>query len=200
MTRSFGVTWDYRCPFARNAHEHIVAGLQAGADWDVEFLPFSLSQMHVEEGDPPVWFDQGKSSTLLAPEVALVVRDKHPDRFLDVHVALFAARHDEGRDIRERDVIADVLRAKGIDDVDSIFDVVDDGGPLAEYQKKHEELEGALRVFGVPTFVIDDRAVFVRLMDRPQGDGELGKRNVERVLDLLEWRELNEFKHTRIPR
>ena len=26
--RSFSVTWDYRCPFARNAHEHVVAGLR----------------------------------------------------------------------------------------------------------------------------------------------------------------------------
>ncbi len=52
MSRSFAVTWDYRCPFARNAHEHVVAGLEAGADWEVDFLPFSLNQMHVEEGDP----------------------------------------------------------------------------------------------------------------------------------------------------
>jgi predicted DsbA family dithiol-disulfide isomerase len=200
MSRSFAVTWDYRCPFARNAHEHIVAGLQAGADWEVEFLPFSLSQMHVEEGDPPVWFDQGKSSTLLAPEVALVVRDEFPDKFLDAHVALFAARHDESRDIREREVIADVLRETGIDDVDKVFELVDGGGPLAEYQKTHEQLETELRVFGVPTFIVDDRSVFVRLMDRPQGDGAKAQAAIERVIDLLDWRELNEFKHTRIPR
>ena len=34
-THTFAVTWDYRCPFARNAHEHVVTGLQGGADWDV---------------------------------------------------------------------------------------------------------------------------------------------------------------------
>lgn len=200
MTRSFAVTWDYRCPFARNAHEHILAGLRGGADWDVEFLPFSLSQMHVEEGDPPVWFDQGKSSTLLAPEVALVVRDEHPDKFYDVHEALFAARHDEARDIRERDVIADVLRETGIDDIDRVFEIVDGGAPLEEYRKTHEDLASGLKVFGVPTFIIDDRAVFVRLMHRPNGDSAVGQDAIERVLDMLEWRELNEFKHTRIPR
>ena len=200
MSRSFAVTWDYRCPFARNAHEHIVAGLRGGADWNVEFLPFSLSQMHVEEGDPPVWFDQGKSSTLLAPEVALVVRDEHPEKFLDVHEALFRARHDDALDIRERNVIADVLRANGIDDVDHVFEVVDGGGPLEEYRKTHEDLEAGLKVFGVPTFIIDDRAVFVRLMDRPHGDTDHATRQIDRVLDLLDWRELNEFKHTRIPR
>jgi hypothetical protein len=36
----FAVTWDYRCPFARNAHEHVLAGLADGADWDVTFVPF----------------------------------------------------------------------------------------------------------------------------------------------------------------
>ena len=27
---TFAVNWDYRCPFARNAHEHVVAGLATG--------------------------------------------------------------------------------------------------------------------------------------------------------------------------
>jgi hypothetical protein len=50
MTAVFAVTWDYRCPFARNAHEHVLTGLTAGADWQVTFVPFSLGQVHVEEG------------------------------------------------------------------------------------------------------------------------------------------------------
>ncbi len=49
-TRSFAVTWDYRCPFARNAAEHVLDGLGAGADWDVRWVPFSLGQVHVAEG------------------------------------------------------------------------------------------------------------------------------------------------------
>jgi hypothetical protein len=43
--------------------------------------------------------------------------------------------------------------------------------------------------------------VFVRLMDRPQGDGELARRTVDRVVDLLVgFPELNEFKHTSLSR
>lgn len=26
MTPGFAVTWDYRCPFARNAQEHVLTG------------------------------------------------------------------------------------------------------------------------------------------------------------------------------
>jgi len=49
--------------------------------------------------------------------------------------------------------------------------------------------------------IVGDRAVFVRVMDRPGGDGDLAVRTVERALDLIDsWPELNEFKHTSIPR
>ena len=200
MSTRFSITWDYRCPYARNAHEHVLAGLESGADWDVTFLPFSLNQMHVAEGEPPVWDDPDKLSTLLAPEAALVVRDNHPDKFRAVHFALFAARHDEGRDIREREVLADVLRANGVD-AEAVFAEVDGGGPHAMFRKIHESLEAEHRAFGVPTFINGDRAVFVRLTTRPQGDGELATTTVNRVLDLLNgFPELNEFKQTQIPR
>jgi hypothetical protein len=42
-----------------------------------------------------------------------------------------------------------------------------------------------------------DAAVFVRIMDRPNGDTPHARRTIERVLDLLDgWPALNEFKHT----
>src|SRR5437762_753349 len=107
---SFAVTWDYRCPFARNAHEHLIAALQGGADWDVTFVPFSLNQVHVDEGEPDVWEDKSKASSLLAMEVGIVARDTLPaEQFLKVHQALFTARHDEGRDIREEGVLRAIL-------------------------------------------------------------------------------------------
>ena len=118
--RSFAVTFDYRCPFARTAHEHVVAALQAGADWDVRFVPFSLGQAHVAEGETDVWDEPAKDTGLLALQAGVVVRDQQPDRFFDTHVALFAARHDEGRHIREQEVIHDVLRANGVD-ADAVF-------------------------------------------------------------------------------
>jgi hypothetical protein len=53
----------------------------------------------------------------------------------------------------------------------------------------------------VPTFIVGDAAVFVRLMDRPQGDAELATRTVDKVLDLLTgFPALNEFKHTSLKR
>ena len=200
MSRSFAVTWDYRCPFARNAHEHVVAALDAGADWDVTFVPFSLNQMHTEEGDPAVWDDPTKANTLLAAEVAIVVRDRFPDAFRRFHIATFTARHDEGRDIREAGVIHAVLEENGID-ADAVMAEVEDGWPHEQYRKEHLAAEEQHHVWGVPTFIDDGRAVFVRLMSRPRGDGELARTTIERTLELVTgWDDLNEFKHTSIPR
>ena len=197
---SFAVTWDYRCPFARNAHEHLVAGLQAGADWDVRFVPFSLNQVHVEEGQPDVWDDPEKQSSLLAMQVGIAVRDNWPDAFQRVHVALFAARHDKARDIRESDVLRDVVKANDLDP-DAVFAEVGSGRTLATFRAEHAQAVAEHKVFGVPTFIIGDQAVFVRVMDRPGEDREGGRRTIDRVLDLLtNWADLNEFKRTTIPR
>jgi DSBA-like thioredoxin domain len=200
MSTAFAVTWDYRCPFARNGHEHLVAGLEAGAPWEVEFVPFSLNQAHVAEGEPDVWDDPGKAPALLAMQVGLAVRDTWPDAFHRVHLALFAARHDEARDIREADVLRDVVKTQGLDP-DAVFEEVDSGRPLATFRAAHQAAVADHQVFGVPTFIAGDQAVFVRVMHRLGEDREGGRRTIERILDLLTgWVDLNEFKRTTIPR
>jgi protein-disulfide isomerase-like protein with CxxC motif len=197
---AFAVTWDYRCPFARNATEHLLSGLEAGAGWDVTWVPFSLNQAHVEEGQPDVWDNPSKADGLLAMQAGIVVRDRWPESFPVIHRALFAARHDEGRDIREESVIRDVLQAHGAD-AGAVFEEIAGGAPLKTFRQAHEQVVGDHHVFGVPTFIADGRAVFVRVMDRPGDDAAQAKRTIERTLDLLtSWPELNEFKHTSIPR
>jgi hypothetical protein len=196
----FSVTWDYRCPFARNAHEHLAVALRDGADWDVTFLPFSLSQAHVPEGGTPVWDDPAKADDLLALAAGLVVRDQYPDRFLDAHEALFAARHDEGLDLRRPDVVTAVLERVGVPG-DKVVAEVGSGAPQQELRRLHERAVGELAVFGVPTFIVDDRAVFVRLMSRPDGDAALARRTIEGVVDLFDsMPDLNEFKYTTLSR
>ena len=142
MTRRFAITFDYLCPFARNANEHVAAGLRAGADWDVRFLPYSLAQGHVEEGQPDVWQREAPDRVpgLLALQVGILVRDRSPDRFLDVHEALFAARHDHGADIKDRSVLADALARSGVP-ADEVFRDIDGGGTLGQLHKEHEQAE-----------------------------------------------------------
>ena len=57
------------------------------------------------------------------------------------------------------------------------------------------------RVFGVPTFITGDRAAFIRVMTRPEGDAALAIATIERVVDATaNWTDLNELKHTSISR
>jgi hypothetical protein len=198
--RAFAVTWDYRCPFARNAHEHVIDGLRAGAPWDVTFVPFSLGQVHVAEGEPDIWGHWRDDTGLLALQAGTVVRDRHPDRFLDVHEALFALRHDHGGQLRDEAAVRGVLSEQGID-ADAVLEEIDGGQPIATVQLAHETAAKEHRVWGVPTFIVGEQATFVRLMDRPRGDAAHAIRSIDRVLDLLDdFPTLNEFKHTSIPR
>jgi hypothetical protein len=197
--RRFSVTWDYRCPFARNAHEHVVAALEAGASYDVSFVPFSLNQMHLEEGEPSVFDNSERHDDLVAMLVGIVVRDRLPERWLAVHKALFALRHDEGRDLRDSDELRSALERQDVN-AEYVFGEIASGWPLDTFRKEHDVAERDSAVWGVPTFIAGDKAAFVRVMTRPDSDGVIGRSTIDRILDLLEgFPELNEFKQTSIP-
>jgi 2-hydroxychromene-2-carboxylate isomerase len=197
--QTFSITWDYRCPFARNAVEHVLDGLAAGADWDVTFVPFSLGQVHVADGDPTIWDRPTDDSGLLALQVGTTVRDREPQRFPAVHRDLFALRHDRAGDLRDRDALRAMLERHGVD-TDAVFTDVEDGTALKTVRSEHEAAAAEHDVWGVPTFVSGDQAAFVRLMDRPTDDPAVAVATIERILGLLDGVvDLNEFKRTTIP-
>ena len=203
MTRTvpdFAVTWDYRCPFARNLSEHVLVALQKEPGWNVRWIPFSLNQTKVEEGGVDVWDDQDMAANRLAVEVGVAVRDTFPEAFPEVHFALFAARHDDALDIREESVLRKVLIDNGVDP-DEVFTVVAGGEPRETFRREHLEVVADHQVFGVPTVLVGDEAVFVRVMSRPGGDADGARATVERVLGLIDdCPDINEFKHTTIRR
>ena len=201
MALTFSVTWDYRCPFARIVHDHVITGLEAGADWDVTFVPFSLGQVHVGEGETDIWERPQDDSGLLALQAGVVVRDQHPDQFLAVHRGLFDARH---------------LRGAKLDDPEAVRQVLDDqrcgrpapcwtpwprAQPSRRSARSTRRWRPATTCGACPPSWSASEATFVRLMRTPDGDGDLARRSVERLVDLVEgWPDLNEFKHTSIPR
>ena len=195
MSRSIAVTFDYRCPFAYNGNAAVIAALRAGSDIDFRFAPFSLDQIHVEEGDAPMW-DRDPSewgSGVLSLLYGIAVRDTFPDQFFAAHLALFAARHDQGLQLKDEAVLRDAVTEAGLD-ADAVAEEAHSGRPLKTLAAEHSEAVDRWAVFGVPTYIEDDEAVFVRFIERGRVD------DLERVLDLLQWSRLNEFKRTRIPR
>jgi hypothetical protein len=195
VAREIAVSFDYRCPFARNAHEAVVTALREGADLDVRFLPFSLDQAHIEESEPPVWERQpdewGTGVTALLYGIA--VRDQFPERFFDFHLAAFAARHDRGEKLGREEVVRAAAASAGLD-VDAVAEEVWSGRPLKTLAVEHSEQVDRWDAFGVPTFIEGDQAVFIRFMERNRVD------DLERALELLDWTRFNEFKRTQIPR
>jgi predicted DsbA family dithiol-disulfide isomerase len=201
VTRRFAITFDYLCPFARNANEHVIAGLRDDADWDVAFRPHSLAQGHVADGAPAVWDrdEPSLASGVLALQIGLAVRDQRPEHFLAVHEGLFAARHDAGRDIKDPAVVWAVLQDAGLDPEET-FSFVAGGTPLAALRDEHDADVRDHHVWGVPTFIAGGRAAFVRLLDRPGDDLARGRQRIEQVLDLVEGSlALHEFKQTDLP-
>ena len=81
-----------------------------------------------------------------------------------------------------------------------VFGELDAGWPYEVVRGEHEESVAKHAVFGVPTFISDSEAVFVRLMTRPAGDVKLARETIDRVLALVIGHpELNEYKHTSVP-
>jgi 2-hydroxychromene-2-carboxylate isomerase len=173
----------------------VVAAVRGGADLDIRYLAFSLDQAHVEEGEPPVWErapdEWGKG--LLALLYGIACRDRFPEQFLDAHLALFGARHDQGQKLEQEDVLRAAVQSAGIDP-DAVAAEVSSGGPLQTLAAEHSEAVDSWGVFGVPTYIEGDQAAFVRCMERGRVE------DLERVLDLLSWASLNEFKRPTIPR
>lgn len=195
MTRRFGLTWDYLCPFARNAQEAVVAGIRDGRDWDVRFWAFSLDQVHLEEGDTPVWErpldDAGRGVRALLWGIA--VRDTFPEHFLDFHLAVYRARFDDGQQIPKEEVLRAVAVQTGLD-ADAVAAEVASGRPAKTLEAEHSEAVERHAAFGVPTIIDGDEAVFVRIMER----GNVA--DLEQALALVGDTRLNEFKRTKIPR
>jgi len=196
MTVSFGLTYDYLCPFARIANETVLEAVADGADWEVKFLPFSLAQTKVGEREPAAWDrERGAEHTrgIVAHQWGVAVRDDFPERFPLFHLGIFSSRFDDAEDVDDEEVLRAVAGRAGLD-AGAIASIVATGRPRTALAETHLELVSRLGVFGVPTFIIGDEAVFVRLMERHR------RQDIERIVDMLTWSSLNEFKRTRIPR
>ena len=113
-------------------------------------------------------------------QYGIAVRDAFPEHFDDAHLALFGARHDQGLKIADEAVLRDAVRGAGLDP-DAVAEEVQSGRPLKTLAAEHTEAVERWNVFGVPTYVEGDEAVFVRFMERGRVD------DLERMLDLLQW-------------
>ena len=195
---AFELSFDYRCPFAKNIHLHVITALRAGADFDVTFVPWTLSQGHRPDGAPDVWDDPTREPDLVALAAGVSVRDQQPEHFLAAHEALFRARHERHVRLATFDEVASVLQPIGVD-VANVRADLESRRPYREIKASYARF-ATVEAFGVPTFVVGSDATFVRYMDPPTADADASIRLIGSLLELMAHQpQLNEFKHTRLP-
>jgi DSBA-like thioredoxin domain len=194
----FDLSYDYRCPFAKNMHLHVITALRAGGQFDVTFVPWTMSQGYKADGAPDVWDDPARDPELLSLAVSTSIRDLQPQHFLDAHEALFRARHERTLRLVTEGEIKEALAGTGVD-LGDVFDDVASRRPHQVIGESFREFE-RYEAFGVPTFVVDGDATFVRYMTVPSDDGAASVALVDSLVTLMSSESaLNEFKHTRVP-
>ena len=178
-------------------HLHVISALRAGAPIDVTFAPWTLSQGHRVEGSPDVWENPEYDADLLALAAGVSVRDLQPELFLDAHEALFRARHEQAIRLATLAEVSSVLEPLGVD-MKVVQDDLQTRRPhdvIAESHRRFARFEA----FGVPTFVVDEDATFVRYMKPPTDDAQASIDLVNSLVTLMAAQpEINELKHTRI--
>ncbi len=196
---SFQLSYDYRCPFAKNIHLHVTSALRAGADFNVSFVPWTMSQGYKSDDAPDVWDDVSRDDELLALAVSTSIRDLQPDHFIEAHEALFRARHERAIRLVTEQEIRDALSPSGAD-VDAVFADVATRRPhqvIGDSFRSFERYEA----FGVPTFVVNDDATFVRYMNPPTTNASDSTALITSLVELMSTQSaLNEFKHTKVSR
>ncbi|MCU1362967.1 MAG: protein-disulfide isomerase [Acidimicrobiaceae bacterium] len=196
--RHFDLSYDYRCPFAKNIHLHVITALRGGGDFDVTFVPWTMSQGYKADGAPDVWDDPARDREQLSLAVSTSIRDLQPEYFLDAHEALFRSRHERGLRLVTREEITEALSSTAVD-LAAVFDDVDSRRPHKVIGQSFREFEG-YDAFGVPTFVVDGDATFVRYMTSPSDDAAASTALLDSLLTLMSTEsDLNEFKHTKVP-
>jgi predicted DsbA family dithiol-disulfide isomerase len=198
MVTSFDLSYDYRCPFAKNIHLHVLKALEAGADFDVNFVPWTMSQGYKEDGAPDVWNDPSFDADHLSLAVSVSVRDQQPALFYATHGALFRARHERAVRLVTIEEIDAVLGPLGVD-MEQVRADIESRRPHEVIGKSYEEFS-TYEAFGVPTFVVNGDGTFVRYMVPPTDVGAESVKIIESLITLMALQpNLNEFKHTRLP-
>jgi 2-hydroxychromene-2-carboxylate isomerase len=152
----------------------------------------------VEPGETDIW-DRPKDDTgLFALQFAVSVRDQQSNHFLDLHSALYNYRHEQNGNLSDSGAVGRIAQSVGIN-VDAVMADIASGRTLETVKDEHTRYAESHAVWGVPTFIVGSAAVFVRLLDRPKSTQD-ATQTVERILANIGWDNLNEFKHTSVPR
>ncbi len=147
----------------------------------VDWRTFSLEQVNSKTPETKVW-DQPERRWrgVAALAAAQAARLLDPDRFPAFHMTLFEARHERAKDIADPAVLDEVAVAAGYDR--AAFARARAATEAWQEVGRDHEAAAARGVFGTPTLVFGDHALFVKMQPVPDEESALGV--LEEVLDL----------------
>lgn len=154
----------------------------AGRPLAVEWRSFSLEQINSKTPEEKAWeHPERRWRGLPALAAAQAVRLLAPERFPAFHQLLFEARHELAADIADPATLDDLAAAVGLDRA-AFARARASAEAWAAVGRDHEAAV-ALGVFGVPTLVVGDRGVFLKMQPLPATESALGL--LDEVLGLL---------------
>jgi len=162
------VFYDYFCPFVYRASV-LLQNVGRTRPLKVAWRYFSLAQVNSKDDGWTVW-DAPASENVrgrLAFKAAEAARKQ--GRFDDFHMPLLEARHRDGLEIDQAEVVERVAVDVGLD-MNRFRKDVSDPDILASLARDHRQAVSEHGVFGTPTFVFPDGAsAYVRLREAPDG-------------------------------
>jgi predicted DsbA family dithiol-disulfide isomerase len=135
---------------------------------------FSLEQQNSQEDPEFLMWEHPEHPTegVLALVAAKAAAHQGEGLFLRFHRGLFQAKHDEGKDIADRDFLRELAEKAGLDLVRFEQDL-DNKETWQAVGRDHIEAREAHSIFGVPSLVFgESQAVFVKLDSLPDSKRE----------------------------
>ena len=171
-----------------------------GDNLDIEWKPFYLAQANSKEGPEwKAWEQKEDSATLgLQSFVAAEAANRQGANALETFMlAMLRARHEDRKDLSDREVIVEAAQTAGLDMARFREDMADPT-ILPETGKSHIEAVEEHGVFGVPTFIFPNGAsAFIKAYVPPDDEA------VEMFEDLTDvmgkWKFIGEMKRPQPP-
>jgi predicted DsbA family dithiol-disulfide isomerase len=174
----------------------------SGKEIDIDWQPFSLSQVNSDKGAGVKLWDQpehlnGSDRTFLAHRAGLSAKRQGKECFESFFITLLRARHEEKKDLTDPEVVEDAASKAGLDMARFREDLADPD-LLRELGESHTRAVEEFGAFGVPTFVFPSgNAAFLKLFIPPEEQSEEMYESLVKVMS--EFRHVGEFKRPQPP-
>lgn len=176
-TITLDIYFDYRCPYVYNAAvwlERVKAGIEPKLT--INWKYFCLEQVNSQQGTRWKIWQQPESDScrgLNAFRAAEAARRQGEAAFSSLHTALLKAKHEQGRDITDINIINGVAESIGLE-MTQFQKSLGDRGLLDRIAEDHTFAVETLGIFGTPTLVFSERqAIFVKMSSPPPPEENL---------------------------